>query len=75
MPAVKRAREINAGQAITRAQVLHTISWVVVLVLLCWFLHAVSVILLPFILGGIMAYLFDPLADRLEKSMKRTTAR
>lgn len=74
MPAVKRAREINSGQGITRAQMLHTISWVVVLVLLCWFLHAVSVILLPFILGGIMAYLFDPLADRLEKSMKRTTA-
>lgn len=74
MPAVKRAREINNGGSLTRAQTLHIISWIVVVVLLGWFLHAVSVILLPFILGGIMAYLFDPLADRLEKSMKRSLA-
>lgn len=72
MPAVKKAREIKPTRGgISRGQVLHLISWVIVLTLIGWFLSAVSVILLPFILGGIMAYLFDPLADRLEKSMKR----
>lgn len=74
MAATKRAREISEGGGLSRAQMLHIVSWVVVLVLLCWFLHSVSVILLPFILGSIMAYLFDPLADRMEKRMKRSWA-
>lgn len=75
MPAVKKARALKPGRGgMSRAQVLHLISWVLVLVVIGWFLNAVSVILLPFILGSIMAYLFDPLADRLEKSMKRSTA-
>lgn len=75
MAAVKKARAIKPTRGgMSRAQVIHMISWVVVLVLIGWFLHSVSVILLPFILGGIMAYLFDPLADRMEKSMKRPYA-
>lgn len=75
MAAVKRAREMDSGRkTISRAQVIHLVAWMVVLVLAGWFLHSVAVILLPFILGSIMAYLFDPLADRLEKSMKRSYA-
>ena len=75
MAAVKKAREIKPTRGgISRAQVIHLVSWVLVLFLIGWFLNAVSVILLPFILGSIMAYLFDPLADRMEKSMKRPYA-
>ncbi len=75
MLAVRKARAIKPTRGgMSRAQVLHLISWVVVLIVIGWFLKSVSVILLPFILGGIMAYLFDPLADRMEKSMKRAPA-
>ncbi len=75
MVAVKTARALKPARGgISRGQVLHLISWVIVLTLISWLLRSVSVILLPFILGGIMAYLFDPLADRLEKSMKRSYA-
>lgn len=75
MQAVKKAREIKPTRGgMSRAQVLHLLSWVIVLALIGWFLKAIAVILLPFILGGIMAYLFDPLADRMEKSMKRPYA-
>lgn len=74
-PAVKKARELRSGRSgMSRGQVLHLVLWAVLLVLIGWFLHAVSVILLPFMLGSIMAYLFDPLADRMEKSMKRAYA-
>lgn len=75
MAAVRRARAINdSSNGMSRAQVIHMVAWVAVLALLGWFLHSISVILLPFILGSIMAYLFDPLADRMEKSMKRSMA-
>lgn len=73
--AARRARdEGGAAQRMGRSQMIHAVAWLVVLTLLGWFLHSVAVILLPFILGGIMAYLFDPLADRLERSMKRSIA-
>lgn len=49
--------------------------WVVVMCILIWFLGAVSSILLPFVLGMIIAYCLDPLADRLEvMGLSRTSA-
>lgn len=58
----------------SRAHLLHLLCWVAILAGLGMFLNAVSAILLPFVVGGIMAYLFDPLADRMEKRMKRSYA-
>jgi predicted PurR-regulated permease PerM len=42
------------------------IWWALGIVALFWFIHAVRGILLPFVAGLAMAYLLDPLADRLE---------
>ena len=44
----------------------HLLLWAVILALLVLFLRAVEPVLLPFVLGMLMAYLFDPLADTLE---------
>lgn len=47
----------------------------VAFVLLILFLHAISNILLPFVLGFLVAYMMDPIVDRLEaKKVKRGTA-
>lgn len=49
--------------------------WTVVVALGIAFLVLVSHILLPFVLGLLLAYLFDPLADRLERAgFSRTAA-
>lgn len=49
--------------------------WASILLFLCWFLYAVQPILLPFILGMLIAYLLDPAADKLEeKGFSRTAA-
>lgn len=61
--ALLRAR---AQPSYTKSHLVHILLWVAIIVGLVWFLHAVSPILLPFVMGGIMAYLFDPLADRME---------
>ena len=53
-------------QKIFPIQARHLILWAVILVLLGMFLRAVEPILLPFVLGMLMAYLFDPLADCME---------
>ncbi len=51
------------------------IFWGVVIALFVTFLVLVSNILLPFVLGMLLAYLFDPLADRLERAgFSRTVA-
>lgn len=73
----KRAKAIapaSGPEGFTRTHAIHLLLWGTVLALLAYFLHAVSTILLPFVVGGIMAYLFDPLADRLEKHMSRSIA-
>ena len=43
------------------------VVWLGIAVLLVLFLRAVEPILLPFVVGTLMAYLFDPLADRLQR--------
>jgi predicted PurR-regulated permease PerM len=49
--------------------------WAVTIVLFVLFLAQVSSILLPFVLGLMLAYCFDPLADRLEMmKIGRTSA-
>lgn len=51
------------------------VFWAVVIALLVTFLVSVSGILLPFVLGMLLAYLFDPLADRMERmGLSRTGA-
>lgn len=53
----------------------HLIFWLLVLCAFGYFLHLVSAILLPFVVGMGLAYMLDPLADKLEaKGMGRTAA-
>lgn len=46
---------------------------VVAVVFFLWFLWRAKVVLTPFILGGIVAYIFNPLVDRLERINVRRT--
>lgn len=55
--------DTHDGQEIWQARWFHFVVWVVLFVLLWVFLGAVRPILLPFVLGGIIAYLMGPLAD------------
>jgi predicted PurR-regulated permease PerM len=48
-------------------EVPHLLAWAIIALLLVWFLGAIQPILLPFVVGILMAYLFDPMADRLVK--------
>jgi len=41
---------------------------------LIWFVRALGPVLMPFVVSAILAYLGDPIADRLEKWMSRTLA-
>lgn len=43
------------------------VFWIAVIILLVWFLFAIKAILLPFVVGILLAYFLDPAADRLEK--------
>lgn len=57
----------KASPPLFSLQAKHLFVWAVILVLLGMFLSAVEPILLPFVVGMLMAYLFDPLADRMER--------
>ncbi len=49
--------------------------WLSILLGLCLFLHLIREILLPFVVGMALAYILDPLADRLEaKGLSRTAS-
>jgi len=50
------------------------LSLVVFLILLIWFLSWTQSVIFPFIIAGIIAYLFDPVADKLEKAHFSRTA-
>jgi predicted PurR-regulated permease PerM len=53
----------------------HILFWVVILGLICWFISAISSILLPFVMGMGVAYMLDPMADKLERrGFSRTTS-
>jgi len=53
-------------------QVARTLNPATVLVLLAFFvvLHAISWILLPFVLSGVVAYVCTPLVNRLARSLR-----
>lgn len=70
----KRTTARASAPFINGRALAHLAVWLIILGLLGWFLAAISPILLPFIVGSIMAYLFDPLADRMEKRMPRSVA-
>lgn len=51
------------------------LAWALIALVLILFMRAVQPILLPFVVGMLMAYLFDPLADRLvRKNISRGVA-
>lgn len=51
------------------------INWLIALALLGWLLWLLAPVLTPFIAAGLLAYIGDPLADRLQKlRMPRTLA-
>lgn len=57
------------------ATLSHALFWLIIALLLGWFISLISPILLPFIAGIAIAYLLDPLADRLEaRGLSRTSA-
>jgi predicted PurR-regulated permease PerM len=47
-------------------RITQLLFWTVVITLFVLFLQEIKAILLPFVIGAMVAYLFDPLADRLE---------
>ncbi len=55
------------AQQIWHERWFHLVMWLVLIVLVLMFLDAVRAILLPFVLGGIIAYLVAPPANWMEK--------
>ena len=50
-------------------------SWLVIFILFCVGVYTLRSVLLPFVAGIVLGYLFDPLASRFEKwGMSRTVA-
>ena len=66
-PRATTPERVNEGQQVWQERWFHLVMWLVLFVLLLWFLDAVKPILLPFVLGGIVAYLMDPTADWMER--------
>jgi len=59
----------------TRARMMQWLFWLTLVTLFVLFLQLVRPILLPFVVGMGVAYLFDPVADRLERlGLSRTLA-
>ncbi len=50
------------------------IFWLALIVVLVWFLMSVSSVLLPFLLGLLIAFLADGLCDKMERHMPRAVA-
>ncbi|MBN8544161.1 MAG: AI-2E family transporter [Alphaproteobacteria bacterium] len=51
-----------------RSRLITLIFWATVIALFIVFLQSIRPILLPFVVGMMVAYLFDPLVDRLERA-------
>lgn len=67
-----KSRSINHGW---QARWFHFAVWLAIVTVMVLFLRAVEPILLPFVLGMFVAYLMDPLAERLQRlGMGRTAA-
>jgi predicted PurR-regulated permease PerM len=63
MPTNSKPKTMSSWQA----RWFHLAVWIVILTLFVVFLRAVEPILLPFVLGMFVAYLMDPLAERLQR--------
>lgn len=65
----------NSTHKTWQARWFHFVVWAVILTAFVLFLRAVEPILLPFVLGILVAYLMDPLANRLQRmGMNRSVA-
>jgi len=53
-------------KGISRYKAARILSLAVIIILCLWFLSWTQTVMFPFIIAGIIAYLFDPLADKLE---------
>lgn len=51
------------------------VFWSIIIFIFCWFVYSVREMLLPFVAGVLLAYLFDPIADKMEdKGIQRGAA-
>lgn len=69
MPAVdgtQPGKDGDAAQGVRPLRIPLWVGWGLAFVFLLWFLSSVSGVLLPFLTGLAIAYLLDPVADRLE---------
>lgn len=58
---------ILAEMPIDRPDRLQALAWIAVGIAVLWLLYELSPVLTPFMLAIILAYIFDPLVDRLEQ--------
>jgi predicted PurR-regulated permease PerM len=54
-------------ETLNRQRIYQLLFWTAVIAVFVWFLQSIKPILLPFVVGTMVAYLFDPLVDRLER--------
>lgn len=59
--------QVVQGQAVWQERWFHLVMWLALFCVVMLFLDAVKPILLPFVLGAIVAYLMDPAADWMER--------
>ena len=53
------------------ARFLRRLQWAAVGLFVCWLLWLLAPILTPFVLAALLAWLGDPLVDRLERAGRR----
>lgn len=58
----------NSSTSPNLQRIYQLLFWTAVITLFVLFLQEIRAILLPFVIGAMVAYLFDPLADRLERN-------
>lgn len=58
----------DTAQPYSRQRIYQLLFWTAVVTLFIVFLQSIRPILLPFVVGTMVAYLFDPLVDRLERN-------
>lgn len=61
---------LQPGSIGWQARWFHFVLWLAILTIFVLFLRAVQPILLPFVLGMLVAYLMDPVTSRLERRFK-----
>ncbi len=75
MSQIKKKDTVTGNTLISLWKDSNFVFWMLLFVLGAIFLYALRSILMPFVLGGILGYLFDPLAIQLQKlKISRTTA-